>query len=742
MTPGEGSVRRSRSGAKTGTPANGEQSFREIRLQGRSIAVLIGCLLVAFWTTVGVPVAGVGVSLLRAVFGILFLTVVPGTMLFVLIDNRIDRFGELLVYAVGSSLVFLAATSVLTSVLYSLVGIDAPLSVLPFALTVSAVTMGAMGVAYWRDRRLVVRVPSFSSRDAAIGAVLVCLPLFSALAAGRMNAIGSNRLMYAFLLAVAVVVLVSIKVVPSRLYPLAVFTVAVGIVLHRNLITGAVVGSDIQVNYFFVELLLEAGAWEPAMGDVYSSIPVVGAVPAVYSVVTGIDPAMVFKLLYSLLFALVPVVLYYTFEDVFGKDAAFVGAYFFVFYFRSFNGTPGKTRIAQLFMILVILTMVTDRERLPGKEWIGALFGAGMILSHYTTTYIFVISLGVAYGLGWIYRAYSGEDAGLRIAGVYAVAFGGAAVGWYAITTPGMLQNVAGVLADIPTQIYAVLSGESIHRSGASAVQEESGIAYTSTLLLHMALMGLAGIGVLSQILVRLFSPEESRPTEPIRLAILAVPMLMFLGASYFVSGNLGADRMYQIVLTLLAGFMPVGYLALVGLLSGIRDIDTGIWRPVLVALAVLLLLNTGVAYNAIGEPVTSDIGLDADTHSLAYTDAEIDGGEWIDDTSTGSPVIYTDSYTGEMFRAIVPETYSDASVRQIKVDWLPGIEFSEGYVYVRDRAVVDGTAYDGETPQYYLTEAERDAIERSTNKVYTSGEADVFRYEGTESQQFGRNES
>lgn len=732
-----GASRRSRMPGAEGSVDRAETT-REIRLRRRIIAVLTGSLLVAFWASLGATSLGVEVSLLRSVFGVVLLTLAPGFLILAVLDHRIDRPGEVVLYAVGFSLVVLAVMSVVISLLYPVVGVPKPLSTLPIALTISVVVLGLAALSYSRDRGLVLQAPSIDRRDANIAAFLVCLPAFVALAAHRMNALGDNRPMYAVLLLVAVVVLVSTRALPPKLYPFAVFAVASAVFLHRNLITNAVVGSDIQVNYFFVELLLETGIWEPAMVDVYSSIPVVGTVPAVYSMVTGIGAAFVFKVLYTLLFALVPVGVYYAFEDVFGTKAAFVGAYFFTFYFRAFNGTPGKTRIAQLFVILLVLAMIADRDRLPAKEWVGFVFGVGLVFSHYTTTYILVISLAVSYVLGRIYEAYSGEDLGWNIAGTYALSLGGAAVGWYALTTPGMLQGVAAVLAGIPVEIYSVLSGEAVHRSGASAVEEGSGPVYLITLLVHMVLMGLAGIGVLSQVLVALFSTDRTRRAKAIKLTALAIPLLLFLGASYFVSGNLGADRMYQIVLVVLAPFMPAGYLSLRGLVGLVRDVDVPVWRPLLAVLAVLLLLNTGVVYNAVGSPVTSDIALDRDTHSLAYTDAEIDGGEWIADNSAGAPVVYTDSYTSEMFRAIVPETYSDARVVQIKVDWQPGIEFSQGYVYVRERAVVDAGAYDGEPPQYYLTEPERAAIERSTNKVYTSGEADVFRYDGADSRRFG----
>ncbi len=742
MTSGRESFRRTRSMVGTEGFVDGSGTTHEIRLHRRAIAVSMGSLLVAFWASVGTTSLGIELPLLRELFGIVLLTFAPGFLLLLFVDHRLDRLGEVVLYVVGFSLVFLACVSVVMSLLYPVFGIAEPLSFLPLTLTISGTVLGLTVLSYLGDQTIRLRVPSLAPRDAKIAAFLCCLPLLTALAAHRMNAVGSNRLMYVLLVLVADVVLVSIRAVPPKLYPLAVFTVAAAIFLHRNLITNMVVGSDIQVNYFFVELVIANGIWEPMTAGVFSSIPVVGTVPAVYSVVTGIGTAFVFKLLYTLLFALVPVGTYYAFKDTFGANAALVGAYFFVFYFRSFNGTPGKTRIAALFVILVVLVLITERERLPAKEWVGFVFGIGLVLSHYTTTYILVISLGVAYVLGRLHGWYTGRNLGWGIVGTYAFSLATTAVGWYLLTTPGMISTVITVLGDIPIQIITFLSGETIHRSGASAVQSESGPVYQLTLLVHMLLMTLAGIGVLSQVFVSLFSADRTQRPEAVKLAALAIPLLIFLGASYFVAGNPGADRMYQIVLVVLAPFMPVGYLALKGVVTLVRDIDIPVWRPILVALTLLMLLNTGVAYNALGAPVTSDVALDRDTHSLAYTDAEIDGGEWIDDNGAPSPVIYTDSYTSGMFRAIVPETYSEASVVQIKVDWRPGTEFSEGYVYVRERAVVNAGEYGGRPPPYYLTESERAFIERSTNKVYTSGEADVFRYDGTDSRQFGREDA
>lgn len=173
------------------------------------------------------------------------------------------------------------------------------------------------------------------------------------------------------------------------------FSIAAAIILHRNLITNAVAGSDIQANYLFVELVLENGIWEPAMTSVFSSIPIVGTVPAIYSVMTGISTAFVFKVVYSLLFALVPLGIYYMFAGTFGANVALIGSYFFLFYFRTFDSTPGKTRIAQLFVVLLILVIITERDRFPGKNgWEGLFLGWDNLLSLHHSVYLFYFTSG------------------------------------------------------------------------------------------------------------------------------------------------------------------------------------------------------------------------------------------------------------------------------------------------------------------------------------------------------------
>lgn len=720
--------------------ATDRQEMRDaIALGGRSVAVLAGCLLVAFWGSVGAAVVDPALSPLRALFGFAVVAVAPGVLLFWLLGSRDETFGRTALYGIVLSVGLVGMLSVAVSVLYPLVGIARPLSFLPVALTVSGLVAALAGLVYRRRLGITVAVPAVDQHDGPILAALAALPLLAIAAAHRMNVAGDNALMYVFLLLTAGVVLVSIAVVPRRLYPVAITSIAAAVFLHRNMITNSVVGSDIQVNYYVAQMLFDTGVWNPALGGVYLSLPTVTTVPATLSAVTGVSVAYVFKLGYSSLFALAPLGMYYAFRRPFGSNAAFVGGLFFILFFRTFYETPDKERIAQLFIVLFLLTVVIDRDRLLEPKWLGAIFGIGIVLSHYTTTFIFVFALVAGYVLIRAYRTFVENAVPQYVTAAHLAGFGVFAVGWYLLTSQEIITAAVEAAAGVPLEFLAAISGETVHRSGASAVEGETGLVYTLSLLVHMGLVALVGLGIVARS-ARLTLFRDRGPDEALAFTAIAIPMLGFLGASYFVAGELGVDRMYQITLIVLGPFMPLGFVALREVAANLNGRSIPVWTPLVVLMVALLLFNTGIAYDVADEEVTSDVSIDPDTHSLAYTDSERSGGQWID-THHGSPTIYTDVYTEEMFRSIVPDPYVDGTVVQYRHDWHPYLEFSEGFVYVRERSVVADSAFDGDPPHYYLTESEQAYVERTTNKVYTNDESDVFRYDG-EPQRYDRTEN
>jgi len=84
----------------------------------------------------------------------------------------------------------------------------------------------------------------------------------------------SNMLMFVFVAGVLVVVAATaMRYVPQELYPITVFSVGLGTFLHQNLVTGFVVGADVQALYSTAQLLIEFQQWTPRTNRVVNQRP-------------------------------------------------------------------------------------------------------------------------------------------------------------------------------------------------------------------------------------------------------------------------------------------------------------------------------------------------------------------------------------------------------------------------------------------------------------------------------------
>jgi len=139
-------------------------------------------------------------------------------------------------------------------------------------------------------------------------------------------------LMFVFVAGVLVVVAATaMRYVPQELYPITVFSVGLGTFLHQNLVTGFVVGADVQALYSTAQLLIEFQQWTPELTGSSISVPVVSLTPATVSLLTGLNLTTVFTVVNVVIFAFVPLLLYYLSNDVFSPEIGIFGCFFFIF---------------------------------------------------------------------------------------------------------------------------------------------------------------------------------------------------------------------------------------------------------------------------------------------------------------------------------------------------------------------------------------------------------------------------
>ena len=179
---------------------------------------------------------------------------------------------------------------------------------------------------------------------------------------------------------------------PSTLYPLLLVSISVALLYHIVLISPNIYGWDINQEYYFFSFVNKSGHWNPAypISDPYNTLLSITILPAVLSAVTGIDGLWVFKIIYPLIFSLVPVVLYSAFEPHVGKKQAFLAAFFFMSYQSYYTELTALAReqIAEVLLALFLMLMLKNRLKTLSEKSIAIILIFGLIVSHYSTVLV------------------------------------------------------------------------------------------------------------------------------------------------------------------------------------------------------------------------------------------------------------------------------------------------------------------------------------------------------------------
>lgn len=719
-------------------------------------AAAVAALFGVFWTTVELQSAGFAVPGVRAVVALFLLLFVPGALLARLLAIPTDRFGTFVVFAVGFSVAVTIAMTVVASVVLPVLGIERPLSLLPLTVFLTVVLAGLLLASHVTGTTLSVRPIRLSGPPAVI-LFLLSLPTITAAGVLGMEQFGTNLGMFVVVGAIlGVVLLASTKYLPRALYPFTVFSVSLSTLLHRNLLTDHVIGDDIQASYFLSQLILETGQWT-IEGSSMSVLAVVTSVPASFATFTGLELATTFKLVHVFAFALVPVGLFYAGRQLFDDHVALFGSFAFIFYHGTFYFTPGKQLMAELFVVLALLVFVLGLNG-ARKRVALLVLAVALVFSHYGVTYIFGGSLFVAYvGLALARRFL--EDFEHELSVWHPVGLLALATGVYASTTPGLLSTIGSVPLLVVDLVDTFVRTGSIPGSGASYAQTGTTVFDSVNVLLYVLLTGLIGVGLSRDVLVQFDRVRKGIEPERIEYVALAVPLFGLLCLSYFVTALLQADRVYQMVLTVLAPYAAFGF---VTLLWGLQALRARVrfprfavggngphgtpWALLAILLCALLAFNSGMAYAFVGSAELSTF--DARANDQAYSNAELDAANWLEgnvatierydrfqpppeeaDESTDQVTIHTETRGFQLFRSVTLPGYTNVELVRVKSKWQPEIydeEFEEeGYVFVRQRSVADIETTEEPSPTHFSRE-EVDGMVVPRNVIYSSDDAQI----------------
>jgi uncharacterized membrane protein len=668
-------------------------------------------ILLAMFMLVGLAGVGIDIPLLPQVIGFVFLTFVPGILILRVLKIHNTGVIESLAYSVGLSLASVMFVGALINFALPFIGVARPLSLLPVAISMAVFTLILMAVAYLRDRDFREMEESKPVVRLKPGAVLLLALLFLMviLSVVLIDTYKNNILLLIAILAIAAVVGLAVfdKFIKPEIYPLAIFVIGLCLLYQTSLLSPYLVGTDIYVEYHFYQLAASNGFWNVSIPSTVNSCLSITMLAPIYSLIMNIDGIWMFKAVYPLFFALVPVILFYVFNRQMSSKKAFLAAFFFIIVPTFSLELPALCRqqVAELFLSLIILLLIDRKLHLGPKMALIVVFALSMIVAHYALGVIGSIFIVVSLlcvivirnrtfrkAWAWLTKKTGGlpdsftEPGALPIKALAILLFIYLAFGflWYGVTASGVTLDVfsniwSSQLKIVTSGVQQLLSTTGGHVSfiqlgnRASLIQTALGLDFTQVSMqgkIFRIFQYLTELFLIIGILRFIFRPGRMRFTpEFIGLSVTGAGLILASIAVPTFARLLNTTRIYHIALITLAPFLILGS---EGVWWGISWAGYKIKRApnqfrggkgednraalIFTALAILMpyfLFTSGFTYEVTGQKVTDKV----DTpYSIALSSYRLDlagvfslqdgaAADWLSKNANNETNVYVDSH-------------------------------------------------------------------------------------------------
>jgi uncharacterized membrane protein len=704
------------------------------------------------------------------------LLVLPGLLLLRALRVPGRAIAAFPLYVPGASLIVLLGCGLLVDLVGPQVGVAAPLRPAPLlvGLELSCLALLAAGARAGPAAAVPWASLARPARQAWPLLLPLLLPLLAAAGAARLNNSDGSAVA---LVAVAAcgLALIGALACASRLdkalLAVLIYAVALALMWGFSLRGDLVYGFDISAEYHAMQQTVLAGVWHTSHpGDAYGAMLSVTVLPAELHAVTGISGLMIFKVAYPLLCALFPVVVFILAARVLAKAWAFAAAAVVVAQEPFFQQLPGLAR-QEIALILFALTVVAVLDGLlPRRPRLAlvALFGLGMAVSHYSTTYFAIVMFGVAAALQYLLSAVRKTP---RVAAPLVVAFVVAAAGaaaWYGLVTHSA-SNLSQFVSAARTQGFDLLPGGSASsllsrylQAGSSTsvsaaeyarqvhayyaahvpyvhpladagnaayalqnsaepsppVRSQLGLgAFSEAELIIEQLMNLvAAIGALAMAAHRK-SPPVCRQVGVLGLA--AVCILAVLRFSGTAATSYNPERAF------LQGLVVLGIglcWAMQWLAGTARRRRLAVFAVAVAALAVFFTSTSGLSSAAFGGGTKTDLGNSGgDYQQFDMSTPELAAASWLGQAAAPGQLIYADRYAQLRLNAMIGQREGTLS------DLTPWTIDQNAWIYADRTNVVDRTGvadFENESAAYAFPFA---FLNGNYDLVYTNGSSEVF---------------
>lgn len=728
------------------------------------------------------------IPFLRQIMGFLFLTILPGVLILQILNLNKLELTEKFVLSVGLSISFLMFFGLLiNNILYNL-GYLIPLSTISLLISFNIAFIVLAIIGYKLNKDLIFSQPNLelSISEKAFLIVPILFPALSILGMHVMNTTDNNIIVMFLLFLIPVYVAFVCffnQKFSKRKYPVVIFSISISLVLLLSLRSDHLLGStDTHLEYYFFQITLDSLHWRTLrIGGPLDACLTISLLPTIYQSILNVSSEFLFKILYSLICSITPLVIYVLSKKYIGAQYGFLAACFFMFQLN-FLGTANSTRmsIALLFFALAMMTLFSDKIEPLRKRMLFIIFMASCMVSHYSTTYIFFfIIVGAFVGIEILPKKYTVKKV---ISLTIVLLFFALIFIWYSQVTETAFNCGVSFVESTLSELNRFFIEESRQTDIQSMMGkdiQQKGVPHKIEFIFTWLTFALIGIGLVT--LIRRYkemSFSELKFKKPdflkekfevtyFLIALACAGLLVVMVALPHISIGYGIDRLYAVAIVILSVFFVIGGITLSKLfffftkrkpvlkekqksliknfsfnkkllLKKQKEGKNALRNPirkgddkkksseVLAYLIILLVLIpyflcvTGVMYNIFGVPRAIILNSEGESHKARYLyDSDSRAAKWLGWNAEKNIRFYSTGMGGNYLM-------SQGKIPLHRTDTHSLLKYKvKGYIYLLHDNLVEGRVSVG-SQCYNLTEYSDRFI--GTNKIYANGGSEVYK--------------
>lgn len=378
-----------------------------------AIAALLLAVVVNF-----IVLAKVDVPVVRPALGFWYIVIFPSYLIYATAAWRGCSISERLGYSVGAALLLLMLVGLAMNELLPAGGLQRPLDAGPVIITsdIINVSLYALRRSYPGQVGLHISIADFGREEVRLLAAAALTVVLAVLGAIRLNNGENADLTLAALALAAIVGIFAVRwlrVTREPLMLLVIYLVSLSLLLTTSLRGWSITGHDIQQEYLVFQLTEAHGHWSMSYdSSAYYACLSITILPTEIGRIVNVDNPYVYKFFFQVIFALVPVMAYGVSRRYFNRGISTLAAAYFIGFPTFFTDMPflNRQEISLLFVAVGVLAATNTAWSWRRRQVALVVAGIGVEISHYSTMYVFLGTLGIAMVCAWGIHLFVGGD--------------------------------------------------------------------------------------------------------------------------------------------------------------------------------------------------------------------------------------------------------------------------------------------------------------------------------------------